>query len=417
MPSAVPFQIVVVGGGIAGLCAAIALRGLGRQVTILEQSRLLSEIGATISLQPNASRILAKEWKLEMLLDRANGMVDEGFRIFNVEGKMVNSVPLLSKTEYGGDRIMYHRQDLHKALQAAALDPDRSGPPAIVRAASRVASCDCATGSVTLESGEEIYGDVIIGADGIHSILRDTVVGEHINTIPTGLSAYRMVLQNSILEQQCPTFCEHIKPREPATSMMMAHSCRLIMGPARQGDIFSIVGLVPDEKMNEDTNQKQSWVSRGDLDKMLDTYQDFPEWMRDVFKQADDLGLWQLRDIDPLPTWTTGRVILIGDAAHAMLPTQGQGASQAVEDAEALGAFFADLDTVPSAERVQQSLKEIFACRYERASLIQKYSRDAAKPATEKGSNEIKMSPADFMDYNCTYPGAKSWFARQTAKA
>ena len=74
-----------------------------------------------------------------------------------------------------------------------------------------------------------------------------------------------------------------------------------------------------------------------------------------------------------------------------MLPTQGQGASQAVEDAEALGAFFADVDTVPSAERVEQSLKDVFLCRYERASLIQKYSRDAAKPATEKGSTEVKM--------------------------
>jgi salicylate hydroxylase len=80
--------------------------------------------------------------------------------------------------------------------------------------------------------------------------------------------------------------------------------------------------------MNEDADSKQSWVSRGDLDLMLETYKDFPEWMKDVFKQAKDLGLWQLRDIDPLSTWTKGRVILIGDSAHAMLPTQGYIAPQ-----------------------------------------------------------------------------------------
>ena len=109
-----PFQIAIVGGGIAGLAAAIALRAPGRQITVVEQSRLLAEIGATISLQPNASRIMQREWELKGLLERARGMVDQGFRIYNTDGHMVNSVPLVGKTEYEGDRIMYHRQDLHE---------------------------------------------------------------------------------------------------------------------------------------------------------------------------------------------------------------------------------------------------------------------------------------------------------------
>jgi salicylate hydroxylase len=178
----------------------------------------------------------------------------------------------------------------------------------------------------------------------------------------------------------------------PFTSMMMAHSCRLIMGPAREGSVWSIVGLVPDDRMNEDADSKQSWVSRGDLNRMLETFKDFPEWMKDVFKQTDDLGLWQLRDIDPLTTWTKGKVILIGDAAHSMLPTQGQGASQALEDAEALGAFFEGYEKdSPNAEPVEQILEKVFQCRYDRASLIQKYSRDAAKPATAKDTKEVTM--------------------------
>jgi len=386
-----PFRIVIVGSGIAGLTAAIALRAPGRQITILEQSRLLSEIGATISLQPNASRIVKDDWKLGGLLDRARGMVDQGFRIYNAEGSLVNNIPLLSKTEYGGDRLMYHRQDLHECFRLAATSTERGGPPATVRTSCRVVDCDCEAGFVTLESGEQLYADVIIGADGIHSALRNFVVQQDVQTVPTGLSAYRLVVPSVTLQQQVPEFYDHIKPIEPFTSMMMAHSCRLIMGPARKSTIYSIVGLVPDERMHEEPDRKQSWKSRGDLDQMLETYKDFPEWVKSVFRLADDIGLWQLRDIDPLSTWTRGRVILIGDAAHAMLPTQGQGASQTVEDAEALGAFFEGILEAPSPERTAKILESVYECRHARANLIQRYSRDAARPATDKGSNEVKM--------------------------
>ncbi|TKA81732.1 hypothetical protein B0A55_01117 [Friedmanniomyces simplex] len=411
-----PFRILIVGGGIAGLTAAIALRAPGRQITILEQSRLLTEIGATISLQPNASRILEREWGMGGELKNAVGIVDHGFRIYNSDGQLVNTVPLLSKTEYGGDRVMYHRQDLHNALRLAATAADRVGPPATVRTASRVVSCDCDAGFVVLESGEQVHADLIVGADGIHSVLRDHVVHEKINTVPTGLSAYRFMVPTSTLEHDAAEFCRRIKPREPFTSMVVAHSCRLIMGPARGCDVYSVVGLVPDERMNEDPEKNQSWVSPGDLDQMLETYKDFPEWVKACFRLAKDVGLWQLRDIDPLTTWTRGRVILIGDAAHAMLPTQGQGASQTVEDAEALGAFFDDVQDTPSGALIQQKLQSVFECRYTRASLIHRYSRDAARPGTENGSKEVKMKPDEFMDFNCSYKGAKEWHRRQQAR-
>lgn len=174
--------------------------------------------------------------------------------------------------------------------------------------------------------------------------------------------------------------------------MLMAHQCRLIMGPARESSVYSIVGLVPDEMMHEPTDVKQSWRSEGDLTKLLETYKDFPEWVKAIFALTKDIGLWQLRDLPPLKTWTKGRVILIGDAAHAMLPTQGQGASQAVEDAESLGAMFESVVGAPSAKQVENLLLQVFHCRYERASYIQRYSREAARPATELDSRDVKMS-------------------------
>ncbi|CBF78813.1 FAD-dependent monooxygenase [Aspergillus nidulans FGSC A4] len=217
-----------------------------------------------------------------------------------------------------------------------------------------------------------------------HSVLRKYVLEDEITPLPTGHS--------DILEEQEPEFCSKINPRSPFTSMMVAHDCRLIMGPGRQGEVFGIVALLPDERMNEDPNAKQSWVSEGSLEKMLDTFSEFPDWIISIFKHSRDLGLWQLHDINPLRTWYRGRVLLIGDAAHAMLPTQGQGASQAIEDAEALGAFFAEQADSPSGEEIGRIFEvDVFRSRHNRAGLIQAYSRQAAKPGTAKGAKTVTM--------------------------
>jgi salicylate hydroxylase len=160
MSSSTPFRIIICGGGIAGMSAAIALRAPGREITILERSALASEIGATISLQPNASRILQNVWNVDSMLE-ARGIVDHGFRIFNTDGDMVNSVPLLNKLEYGGHRVMYHRQDLHSCLIRAATSESRNGAPATIRTSVKVVSCNYLKGSVTLDSGEQLFADLV----------------------------------------------------------------------------------------------------------------------------------------------------------------------------------------------------------------------------------------------------------------
>ncbi|KAH7087407.1 FAD binding domain-containing protein [Paraphoma chrysanthemicola] len=409
MPSSTQFRIIIVGGGIAGLAAAIALRRDDRQITILEQSRLSTEIGATISLQPNATRIMKQSWGLATFLNESNGTVDHGLRVYSVDGEMVNEIPLRNRTQYGADRVMWHRQDLHAYLKKMATSVDRNGKPALLRASARVNHCDCENGIVTLEDGEILKADLVVGADGIHSVLRSFVLGKNVTPRPTGTSAYRLMLPAALLNSQAPHFAAKIKPEEPYTSMMMAHSCRLIMGPARNAQVYSIVGLVPDEQMQENPESAQSWVTKGDPKKMLDTFKDFPSWTQEALRTSESIGLWQLRDLDPLQTWYSGRTILIGDAAHAMLPTQGQGASQTIEDAEALGAFFDGVNHEPSKRDIELILKQVFQCRYERASLIQQFSRESAKPATDKGSKLIKMRPDEFMDYNCSYRGARDW--------
>jgi salicylate hydroxylase len=160
MSSSTPFRIIICGGGIAGMSAAIALRAPHREITILERSALASEIGATISLQPNASRILQSVWKVDSMAE-ARGMIDHGFRIFNTEGNMVNSIPLLDKVEYGGQRVMYHRQDLHSCLIRAATAEDREGNPVTIRTSSKVVACDYINGSVSLDNGEQLFADLM----------------------------------------------------------------------------------------------------------------------------------------------------------------------------------------------------------------------------------------------------------------
>lgn len=142
------------------MSAATALKAPGREITILERSALASEIGATISLQPNASRILQHVWKVDSMVE-ARGMVDHGFRIFNADGDMVNSVPLLNKVEYGGNRVMYHRQDLHSCLRRAATAEDGNILAATIRTSARVVGCDHTKGSVTLDNGEELSADLM----------------------------------------------------------------------------------------------------------------------------------------------------------------------------------------------------------------------------------------------------------------
>jgi salicylate hydroxylase len=370
---------------------------------------MLRETGALISLQPNASKIITS-WDLDKFLAATEPLHDRCFRMINTAGEVVREIGLDPAT-FGADRTIYHRQDLHSALRQAAESSDLPGQAVQVRTAAAVVSCNPETGSVTLENGETVTADLVVGADGIHSVIRTAVLGAQHDAVPTGTSAYRMLMPIEALNGiEVPPSV--FVPGDAATTMIVGHDKRVIMGPGRGGKVFGIVALVPDEKMHEESSTT-SWVAEGSKVKLQETFKDFPPWLGSIFEKAPDVALWQLRDIDPLSTWVNGRVIIIGDAAHSMLPTQGQGASQSVEDAEALQAFLAPIQHKPSKDEISKALTEVFDARYERASVIQGCSREQAKPGTWKNSKEVKLDPAQFMTYNCDYSGAKDWISRQ----
>ncbi|KAK4044093.1 zeaxanthin epoxidase [Parachaetomium inaequale] len=315
-------RIIIVGGGIAGLATSIALRSPNRTITVLERSRMLKETGALISLQPNASKIVLS-WGLAPFLEPCEPIVDTAFRMVDASGKLVRQLDL-DFARFGADRVVYHRQDLHTALLKAATSTDLPGRPVEIRTASRVTACDPDEGTVTIDGGETLDADIIIGADGIHSAVREAVVGEPREAVPTGTSAYRMLLPVEALSGlKIPK--DVLDITQTVTTMVVGHDRRVIMGPGRGGKVFGIVALVPDEHMREKTPASDSWVTQGS----------------------------------------------------------------------------------PSA------LLRAFEARHERAGLIQQYSREQARPGTDVGSNRIKLDPAQFMEYNCNYSGAKDWVAQK----
>jgi salicylate hydroxylase len=175
-------------------------------------------------------------------------MIDKAFRICSTDGKEQTRIDLISKLSYGGDRVVYHRQDLHDVLKEAATSSNTQGPGAEIRVSSRAISANCLEGSVTLENGDVLEGfDVVIGADGIRSMIRGSVLDKEVNAIPTGVSAYRMIISAKSIEHD-KQISRFLNPRDSCTTMVVGHDCRLIMGPARNGEIYSVVAMVPDGK-------------------------------------------------------------------------------------------------------------------------------------------------------------------------
>jgi salicylate hydroxylase len=289
----------------------------------------------------------------------------------------------------GAEWTLNHRVDLHNAIRDAALDPSGPGPVPSLLGSARVVDVDCEAGKVTLQDGRELTADVVVGADGIHSVVRTAILGEELTANPTGLSAYRCLVPKERLAD-IPEALEIVEsPDDGFLKILITDKQeRIIMYPCRNGTILNIVAVCPDGFLNEES--AQSWNRPGSIAEMVDTFKSFPEWLRTVLTRADEPGLWQLRDQNPLKTWIRGRAIIIGDAAHAMLPHQGQGGAQAIEDAEALGALFEGVTGPQTTEAIHAVLKDVFEVRFERASTVQAFSRMQAMPPKEEEGGHVK---------------------------
>ncbi|KAL4993629.1 hypothetical protein BDV10DRAFT_178756 [Aspergillus recurvatus] len=340
-----PLKVVVVGAGLGGLGAAIALNRAGHDVLVFEQSRFLHEVGAAVHVAPNASRIL-QAWGVDM--GALQAVECTAIKVWDAQGNFVSTTAAAKnyqeQLKIPDAWLLTHRVDLHNALRAAAAK-EVNGRRVQIRLSSRVASVDAEAGVVTLEDGSVYSGDLVIGADGMHSKTVKAVTGTDQKKESTGQSCFRCVVPVSKLRANPLTAPLLEKIGLDATHVFAGSDRRLVMYPCRGGSLMNVAGIHPSDSMAK--TEHSSWLDSGNIEDMLATYCDFCPELQELCRQAEDVKLWSLASRQPPPTFVKGRLALLGDAAHPTLPHQGQGGAQSIEDGAALGALFAP-DTRPA---------------------------------------------------------------------
>jgi salicylate hydroxylase len=347
--------VLVVGAGIGGLAAAICARRLGLDVTVYEQADELREVGAGIQLAPNATRILHGLGLAEPLARVAARPAAAVLRRWD-DGRQLWSQPLGDAIEgrFGAPYYHLYRPDLLAVLGAAL-------PADAVRLGHRVVAIEDGPAGIALRfaDGAGAEGDAVVGADGIHSVVRARAMGADAPRF-SGSIAYRgLVPADRVADLRLPVVSNTWLGPE-------RHFVHYFVAAAR---LLNWVAIVPGRGW-----QVESWSATGEI---ADALAEFAGWhgqVRAIIGAADRTHRWALYDREPLPRWTAGRATLLGDAAHAMLPFLAQGACQAIEDAVVLARCL----TAAAPATVPAALARYEAIRKPRASRVQAGSRGNA---------------------------------------
>jgi salicylate hydroxylase len=338
-------HIIVVGAGIGGLTASLALSRAGFRVTILERAYELSAVGAGIQLSPNASRVLIDHDLGSQL--RASAVYPDAIRIFSTRsGGEVTSLPLGAgfAARYGAPYMVIHRADLQKALLTAAK---ARGSIDIRLGVAIRAIRDTGKGvDVETGTGENFTADALIGADGVRSAIRTDVLGQ-----AQARYAGRMAFRATIPIASVPEHMRHV------TCVWMAPHAHLVHYPISGGEELNLIAVTEGDWRGEDWAQP---VTRSDmLAELAGNRSDiWPAAARDLLVLPELWTKWALAAVDPRFEWSRGCVTLLGDAAHAMLPFAAQGGAMAIEDAEVLAAALLSQRNVPAALRAYEAARK-----------------------------------------------------------
>ena len=315
-------KIAIVGGGIGGLTAACALQERGFDVDVYERSAELREVGAGLQLGPNAVRVLTALGFRDKLFSFSYDAHEFVSLNWN-DGAIRAREELGAEQRFGAKYLMAHRADLY------SLMVDRVSARHVHLGKTATAVCNTPGGAaVRFESGEEIEADVVIASDGIRSKVRELLFGAD-RPLYTGQIGWR----GMIPIEDAPEFIgrDRISPRTQYCGFLGPKG-HVIMYPIRAGKVLNFfAGYFMDQWGEE------SWTAPSSVQEMKDAFAGWNPELLSLMDRFETVFKWGLFDRDPIETWTQGRIALLGDAAHPMMPTLAQGAAICIEDAYALG--------------------------------------------------------------------------------
>lgn len=333
-------KVIIIGAGLGGLTAAASLARKGIDFVLLEQATKLGEIGAGVQLAPNAMKVL-----------RALGLEERAATVgFEPDAHVIRNwqtSQVLARTPYkgvlsqvfGAAYYGYHRADLHEILRSAV-------PPEAIRLTARCEEVLDEGGQavVKLADGSVLTADAVIGADGIHSVVRSSLFGPEAPRF-TGNACWRGMTPTEAL---APGLID------PDMTVWFGPGASLVHYYIRGGSVVNWVAA-----FESDSWAEESWNAEGRREEMLARFADWHPTIQALLAHSDRYLKWGLFDRDPLPQWSKGRVTLMGDACHPMLPYLAQGACMAIEDgyavAEALARSGGDVvDALQGYERARR---------------------------------------------------------------
>jgi salicylate hydroxylase len=349
MPSP-SLDIAVIGAGIGGLTAAVALRQAGFDVDVYEQAPGLTEVGGGINMGPNAARILYRLGLGEALDREAVRPISMHQRRWQ-DGRTLQRAPLNPRCEelYGAPHLTVHRADLLSII-AAAFPPER------IHLGHRLIGFTDKGDHVEawFDNGRRATTELLIGADGIHSAVHARLFGEEAPRF-AGCVAYRgLVPVERIADLGL----------ELGSQSWVGPGAHLVHYFVSRGRLLNFVGWT-----EHDTWNREDWTDRATIDRALAAFEGWHPQLRRIIAAADTCFVWALFDREPLACWSAGRTTLLGDACHPMYPFMAQGAAQAIEDCAVLAACLsAGGDPVAALRRYER-------LRLPRVSRLQQMSR------------------------------------------
>jgi 2-polyprenyl-6-methoxyphenol hydroxylase-like FAD-dependent oxidoreductase len=342
--------IAIVGAGMGGMAAAATLRQAGINVNVYEQAHQFGRIGAGIQMLPNSMKVLRGIGVEARLRERAFAPYSHLNRVGDT-GEVKRELPM-PEDLYGAPFLCMHRADLHEALTDVV-------PAEIIHLNKKLVGLEQDGGPVTLKfaDGTTAKADAVIGADGVHSLVREIIIGPD-RPLHRGRIAYRSVFKSNLMPKEISN---------SRTKWWGEDRHIVIYYTTKDRSELYFVTSVPEPA---DWVTKESWSAMGDVHELRAAYAGFHPEVRMVLDACPDCHKWAILERDPLPTWSQGRVVLIGDACHPMTPYMAQGAATSIEDAAVLARCLKDV----SVDGLEAAFKRFEAHRKPRTSKIQAIS-------------------------------------------